>query len=91
MTWYHLVIVATVVLLPVLITLFGKGFLRRAQNVVLVLAILFLLALDWAAIHDIVKGTEANYGLEYTILAASLGVLAFLVVRLVRRTERRSH
>ena len=81
MTWYHLVIVVTVVILPVLIILFGKRLLGRAQNVGLALAILLLLALDWAAFHDIAEGTEANYGMEYTILAASLAVFGFLAVR----------
>ncbi len=81
MTWYHLVIVVTVVILPVLITLFSKRLLGQAQNVGLALAILLLLALDSAAIRDIAKGSEADYGMEYTILAASLGVFVFLAVR----------
>ena len=36
---------------------------------------LVLLALDWAALHDIVKANEPDYTLEYGMLAFS--VVAF--------------
>jgi amino acid transporter len=84
MTWTHLVIVIAVVILPVLITLYGKTFLGRAQKIVLTLALLLLLALDWAALSDITKASEASYGMEYAVLAASSAVFGFLVVRHTR-------
>lgn len=45
---------------------------------------LLLLALDWAALHDIVKSNESDFFAEYTALGASLlvfGVLAFAQLR----------
>jgi hypothetical protein len=84
MTWTHLVIVAAVIVLPALITLYGKIFLGRTQKIALTLALLLLLALDWAALSDITKATEASYGMEYAVLAASLGVFGFLAARHMR-------
>lgn len=84
MTWYHLVIVATIVVLPIVMVLFAEK-LGWVRNILLALAILLLLALDWAAFHDIAKGTEPHYGMEYAVLAASLAVFAFLVARRLGR------
>ena len=52
------------------------------------LGILAILALDWAALHDIVKGSEANYTAEYIALALSVLVLGVVVVIGVRRGVR---
>jgi len=45
--------------------------------------ILFLLALDWAALHDILRG-ESNPVLEWTMLAVSAPWCFFAVRRLIR-------
>lgn len=51
------------------------------KRVMLALFVLALLALDWAALHDILKGNEPNYYGEYTTLAASVLILAALAWR----------
>jgi len=51
------------------------------MKVMLALFVLALLALDWAALHDILKGNEPNYYGEYTALAASALIFAALAWR----------
>lgn len=50
----------------------------------IVAGVLLLLALDWAALHDILKG-EANTTVEYTFIAFSLGVFFFLYLRVFKK------
>ncbi len=42
------------------------------------LVIVALIALDWAAIHDILKANEPDYFLEYFALAISLVIVILL-------------
>ena len=49
---------------------------------------LVLLALDWAALHDIVKANEPDYTLEYGMLAFS--VVAFATGFVLLRRNRRA-
>ena len=42
------------------------------------LGLVAVLAVDWAALHDIVKGREPSLWMEYTWLLASLPVLVAL-------------
>lgn len=51
------------------------------KRLALTLFVLVLLALDWAALHDILKGNEPNNYSEYTTLAASALILAALAWR----------
>jgi hypothetical protein len=45
------------------------------------LGLLLLLALNWAALHDIVKG-EPSLALEYgTVVLSAVAVIAWLVLR----------
>lgn len=48
------------------------------KKVATVIAILVLLALDWAALDDITTGNEPNYIGEYLILVGSLVIFALL-------------
>jgi len=46
-------------------------------------------ALDWAALHDILRGVEADLWLEYGVLVLSLPALALLGLASLRcRTSR---
>lgn len=58
------------------------------KTLLCVAATLLLLALDWAALHDILKANEPNYTLEYAMLAFSLVVFAGLLFVLLRRNRR---
>jgi len=49
------------------------------KRLAIFLTILALLALDWAALHDILKRNEPNYTVEYTMLAISVVIFAALV------------
>jgi len=46
----------------------------------ILVVVLILLALDWAALHDILKGEPDTYG-EYAMLVFSLLVFGFLGYR----------
>ncbi len=53
------------------------------KNLLAVAIVLLLLALDWAALHDILKGEPNLYG-EYGVVAFSLiifGTLIFIGLR----------
>jgi hypothetical protein len=58
----------------------------------LLIAALPVLAVDWAALHDILRH-EPDVGTEYAALALSLPVLAalWLAARRWSRTQGRSH
>jgi len=47
-----------------------------------------LLALDWAALHDILKRNEPNYVAEYTMLAVSIAIFAALLFTQLRKRTR---
>ena len=46
-----------------------------------------LLALDWAALHDIVGGRQPTARWEYAVLAASFAVFIYLASRRLRRSS----
>jgi hypothetical protein len=54
------------------------------NRILLVAALLILVALDWAALHDILKG-EPNVRMEWAVVALSAAVVALLVARQVAR------
>jgi len=58
------------------------------KRLALVLTILVLLALDWAALHDILKRNEPDYTAEYTMLAASAVIFAALLFARLRKRHR---
>lgn len=55
------------------------------RKIVIALFVLALLALDWAALHDILKG-EANVQMEWTFVIGSVLLLGFYLIRKVRHT-----
>ena len=57
------------------------------KKLLIVLVIIILLALDWTALHDIIKG-EANQTLEYITAAFSLVVFVMLVLFWIRSRKR---
>ncbi len=66
---------------PVLVDLLGRKPLGRLYKYLLGIAVLLLLALDGAALHDIVGRREPTYLGEYTVLAASVAVFVYLAWR----------
>jgi len=51
----------------------------------LTLAILVIAALNWAALHDILRRREPDVRMEYTVvILTGLGLLAWVAVRLLR-------
>ena len=58
------------------------------KSIVLGLSILSILVLDWAALHDILKGNEPDYSLEYTTLAVSALVFGPMIVSAWRRKSK---
>ncbi len=57
------------------------------KTAVLLVVVIVLLALDWAALHDILKG-EPNVVLEYGLLGFSLVVIGSLVYYGLRNRRR---
>ena len=54
------------------------------KKIIMAGVVLLFLALDWAALHDILKQNEPNYTAEYAMLAVSIlffGTIAFRPVR----------
>lgn len=61
------------------------------KKVLIAMLVLILLALDWAALHDILKG-EADVSLEYSMVLVSVFVFAALVLsRFRQRSHRTRH
>ena len=56
-----------------------------AKYAVLAAAVTLFLALDWAALHDILKVSEPGYQLEYTVLAASVLFFGFVAVTALKK------
>lgn len=61
------------------------------KTLLLMGATLLLLALDWAALHDILKGNETDYSLEYGMLATSLVLFGALILTARRRKGKREN
>ncbi|MFQ5777468.1 MAG: hypothetical protein ACE5IP_05625 [Terriglobia bacterium] len=61
------------------------------KTVAQIAVVLLLLALDWAALHDILKGNELDYSLEYGMLAASVIGFVALIVTALRKKSKPSH
>jgi predicted Co/Zn/Cd cation transporter (cation efflux family) len=64
-------------------TMNQTGILKK---ILLSIAVIILLALDWAALHDIIKGEE-NLTLEYSIVVFSAGVFVCLFWGWVRKRD----
>ncbi len=60
------------------------------RTALFIVVALVLLALDWAALHDIVKGNETTYWQEYGMLAFSLIALAAMLVAALRMRSKRA-
>lgn len=53
------------------------------------IGLILLLALDWAALHDILKRNEPDYSAEYTVLGASVLIFAGLILPRLRRLHQK--
>jgi len=53
------------------------------RKILIALFVLALLALDWAALHDILKG-EANVWMEWLFVIGSVLLLVFYLIRKAR-------
>lgn len=49
------------------------------KKIFLKLLTIFIILLDWAALHDIIKGNEPNYFGEYSVIILSVLYFAALV------------
>lgn len=58
-------------------------------KIVSIILILVLFLLDWAALHDIIKG-EPDITMEYVVIAASLLVVPMLLNYVLRENLSRS-
>ena len=57
------------------------------KNAAVKILIIVLIVLDWAAIHDIIKG-EPNLTLEYSIIVISILVILALIAIYVRNIKK---
>jgi len=57
---------------------------KKPHKALYIFAIHFILLLDWAALHDIIKG-EANTLAEYSMLVFSLITVPFLLFRIYKK------
>lgn len=56
------------------------------KKILLGIIIIIFLMLDWAALHDIIKGNQPDYWGEYAILAIS--VVVFIITASVMRKRK---
>ncbi|MFC1652054.1 hypothetical protein ACFL24_02820 [Patescibacteria group bacterium] len=61
--------------------------MMKFKTVLLIVVILFVLSLDFAALQDIMKEKESNYYAEYAIL--SFSVMLFAVLGLVKLRKKK--
>jgi hypothetical protein len=54
------------------------------RRLLLIVGIAVVLALDWAAMHDIVNAPEPDLSAEYLMLVSGVVVIAFLLYLLAR-------
>ena len=57
------------------------------KNPAVKLLIIVLIVLDWAAIHDIIKG-ETNLTLEYSLIVLSIIVILAIIAIYVRKIKK---
>jgi len=60
----------------------------RIKIIVLTAIVLILLALEWAALHDILKG-EPNLYLEYAVVMFSIILISAVIFITLKRKKRR--
>jgi len=60
----------------------------RIKTIVLTAIVLTLLALDWAALHDIFRG-EPNLYLEYAVVIFSIILISGVIFITLKRKKRR--
>jgi len=58
------------------------------KKIILVITSIFFSLLDWAAIHDIIKGNETNYIAEYALIGLSI---VFYTTALFLLLRKKSH
>jgi lipid II:glycine glycyltransferase (peptidoglycan interpeptide bridge formation enzyme) len=72
--------------------IFSKIYLLEMfKKIATIIAILVLLALDWAALDDITTGNEPDYSGEYFVLVASVlvfGLLIFLYIKKWKKSKK---
>ena len=61
------------------------------KKILTILIILILLALDWAALHDILKGQEPDYLMEYSMLIFSLLVFILMIINYKKIKQQNFH
>ena len=60
----------------------------KIKTIALTAIVLILLALDWAALHDIFKG-EPNLYLEYAVVIFSIILISAVIFITLKRKKRR--
>jgi len=60
----------------------------KFKTIFLIVVILFILSLDFAALQDIIKGKENNYYVEYAMLSFSVALFAVLILVKLRKKSK---
>jgi hypothetical protein len=63
-----------------------KSAFSKLRKPAYAFAILLVLLLDWAALHDIIKGEENTTG-EYSMLVLSIIVIPLLFFKLIKKVN----
>ena len=61
-----------------------KSASKKLHKSFYIIAVLFILLLDWAALHDIIKGEENTFA-EYSMLVLSLIAVPFLIYKIYKK------
>lgn len=65
-----------------------KGTINPKYSILIILQVI-ILAFNWAALHDIVKGNETDYTFEYIFLVLSFIFFVLIIYSAIRMYSKR--
>ena len=58
------------------------------KKITLIFITVILFMLDWAALHDVIKGNEPDYFAEYLILAISILFYTLIIYYIIKKKKK---
>ncbi|HEY3251407.1 MAG TPA: hypothetical protein VGK25_09850 [Ignavibacteria bacterium] len=58
------------------------------KKIIIIVFVFIFLALDWLALHDIIKGKEPDFNAEYVVLTISIAVFTGIIYNFIKSRTR---